>query len=583
MEFFFGVFDNDESGSLRALTEEEEEINAVLREKMDSLPEGGLDKEKKRNQKFDDFVKDLSSFSDRMTIFHFSGHHGNGQTYKSDLRVDDDKLIAILNSCKKLKIVFLNGCETITMGRKLDNVPVVISTTKPVLDNVAKKVAIKFYKNLCKGDRLTAFGDEVAIKKSYKKALKFTDLSEEKISISENNERGERAIQTKKLEIATYYDISINVDAHSFEDKMIGQRVMDENTAHDTYKKLIKEWFKQQKKDRVYLKERTKNKDKYFSYFPKPIAHFLKIVDPEQKYLGYQKLGNLRFGILQCCFNSCLTFFKFCSFSVIWEEVKAGRTKLSEGQKAKIIAELEDDWCDIKDDDESLNRRIDFLINFNQLLITNNCQNAFIKELSAFLKKNTTQLKLFSKLFSVDAEEAKQEHFIQGEDWLSFFVEQVSFLKNYEFVSVLDPTYTRFRFEGDKFVYKVRYYSKGRNKELIETHDATSQIYDVFSILLKDKRLEKKAPAVLNLSPFYIDENQGEHGVDNIELTGLGNCIDVGDGDEIFCYYNYKEREMESKIFSRTIIQNGKKEYKYLRKRKVVDHIKNFVETIIQS
>ena len=149
MEFFFGVFDNDKDkeNELPHLLEERLNIENAL-SAFDQEEEEEMRLEIRYNLGVSEFKRSLDRFASRMTIFHFSGHHGNGSIKLTDQKFNDLGLIDILNSSPQLKLVFLNGCITQEIAEKLSNVPIVIATTEKIEDKKAMELSSSFYKKL---------------------------------------------------------------------------------------------------------------------------------------------------------------------------------------------------------------------------------------------------------------------------------------------------------------------------------------------------------------------------------------------------------------------------------------------------
>ena len=100
----------------------------------------------------------FGQFEERIKIFHFSGHAGN-----DSLNVDAEKggnrsafslgLAKAIGKAGGVRLAFLNGCST--QGQVADfhqaRIPMVIATTRPVKDAVAREFAEHFYHYLVAG------------------------------------------------------------------------------------------------------------------------------------------------------------------------------------------------------------------------------------------------------------------------------------------------------------------------------------------------------------------------------------------------------------------------------------------------
>ena len=201
MERIYGVFDNDLDGTLEALKTEKDTIEKSFHDSQDKL----ADIEKWRiicrlhyNQGYEEFKKSLTFEANRITIFHFSGHHSQEQLELNDAKINDDAIIEILNNAIKLKIVFLNGCNTQDAIKKLTNVPVVIGTTKAIPDELAMEVSTQFYKLLTQD--LENFSEGERISAIFEQAVDFQKLKDKSIKRG-----GGKAFTKEELEEALEY------------------------------------------------------------------------------------------------------------------------------------------------------------------------------------------------------------------------------------------------------------------------------------------------------------------------------------------------------------------------------------------
>lgn len=102
-----------------------------------------------------DFHEHLSSFGDRISFLHFSGHAWKEYLALAGEQFSNDQIemaLSQIEAFKKLEVVFLNGCHTdgladifIRKGAKI-----VIASTRDVPDDLAAQFSINFYEDLCK-------------------------------------------------------------------------------------------------------------------------------------------------------------------------------------------------------------------------------------------------------------------------------------------------------------------------------------------------------------------------------------------------------------------------------------------------
>ncbi|MDW3651560.1 MAG: CHAT domain-containing protein [Bacteroidia bacterium] len=110
-------------------------------------------------QIIDTFQKER--YKDRIAIFHFGGHADGYQllleTETGEHEVAHGKgLVSFLSRQRSLQLVFLNGCTTEQQSQELVDagVPLVIGTNSSISDNVATRLAVRFYGSLANGANL---------------------------------------------------------------------------------------------------------------------------------------------------------------------------------------------------------------------------------------------------------------------------------------------------------------------------------------------------------------------------------------------------------------------------------------------
>ena len=102
-------------------------------------------------------MDDITKYSDRIVMFHFSGHAGHDELWLNDGAGGPDGIAGLLEQYAiNLKIVVLNGCST----RKQVNtffgrgIPVVVATQCAVKDAHAKQFATTFHETLCQNETI---------------------------------------------------------------------------------------------------------------------------------------------------------------------------------------------------------------------------------------------------------------------------------------------------------------------------------------------------------------------------------------------------------------------------------------------
>ena len=143
------AFANDPNSPLAALTREHDSIRELL---MDGVNNQYFQLYPEPFATIEKVASGLSSFKDRVHIFHFGGHAGGRQLILTDQEANSDGIASLLAMQKNLKLVFLNGCSTKGQVRLLLDigVPAVIATSVPINDEKAVNFARQFYLALAK-------------------------------------------------------------------------------------------------------------------------------------------------------------------------------------------------------------------------------------------------------------------------------------------------------------------------------------------------------------------------------------------------------------------------------------------------
>lgn len=107
-------------------------------------------------------------YRDRISIFHYAGHADGYQLllqdrYKGNQVAKGEGLVSFFSKQKSLQLIFLNGCSTQEQAEELISagVPVVIGTSRSIVDTVAVKLASRFYQ---------ALGNNYSIERAWEEA-----------------------------------------------------------------------------------------------------------------------------------------------------------------------------------------------------------------------------------------------------------------------------------------------------------------------------------------------------------------------------------------------------------------------------
>ena len=419
MEFFFGVFDNDEFRKLDFLKEEQTRLTELF-ERIESNHSERFGYFIQHNLGFDEFKKYLKAKINTMTMFHFSGHHGSDSLQLTDQLVNDEELITLLNNSDCLKMVFLNGCATESVITKLTKIPIVIGTKEPVNDYVAMEISVDFYELLMGKEKvdLETLLHYDKIEMRFNQAKGFENLAKKGIERGEGG-WNEQATQKK----TDNYIFLINKDnIPNFEERMLIGLTPDKYPAKENYKELIEKWFEETDIEAYELEEFSQL---YHRYFPKPFSHFLRKICPEQGEEEVQLLNEERLEIIQNLFFSLLTFLKYCGFAFLWDfllnsENPSSKDNLQvDGQlKEKIKDELEDNWFQLTNRAApEIAEKITFLVLLFKSIGNLFPENEFGKECLDFLNNEESELKGFCEIFSEKSDLAIPARYKGGESF----------------------------------------------------------------------------------------------------------------------------------------------------------------------
>jgi hypothetical protein len=98
----------------------------------------------------------LSKYSERIELFHFAGHAGDGALQLKDSPAMALGLAELLGALPNLKLAFLNGCCTNSLLKQFQDQGVkgVIGTSVPIRDNTASEFSVQFYQSLAEGKNI---------------------------------------------------------------------------------------------------------------------------------------------------------------------------------------------------------------------------------------------------------------------------------------------------------------------------------------------------------------------------------------------------------------------------------------------
>ena len=146
-----------ESRYLRGLAREQAEIRTALEPAVEAgLCEVIVETNATVSSIINTFQK--ARFKDRIAVFHYGGHADGYQLLLETLEggnvvAHGEGLVSFFGKQDSLKLVFLNGCSTQQQAIELNQsgVPAVIGTSHSIADDIATRLAVRFYGGVAQG------------------------------------------------------------------------------------------------------------------------------------------------------------------------------------------------------------------------------------------------------------------------------------------------------------------------------------------------------------------------------------------------------------------------------------------------
>lgn len=508
-EYFVGIFENDAQNPLSFLKDECTYLDTLFMGK-------GIQKEIIENRGVDDSMQRLKMLTDKMTIFHFSGHHGNSALKFSDDVFNNNGLIEILNNAKNLKLVFVNGCATKEIVEKLINVPVVIGTATPVYDHFAKTLSASFYQILLTDPEQLRYSD--FIENAFLQARGFQMGN---YYIDGDKARGLIPMDDLQNRLNNYI-FKVNTNAANFHQRLTYNFDPDQYPVNRSYRML---------EDEIKLEEGLE--ESFYQYYPYFICiHLRKLSDGNRlSYQEFQKLSFERFSTIRKIIQEFFKFLHFSAYSIIWTISRNPNNKgflenLSAETKQKLRENLTFSWKDrpppmIVENLEAIYSNIpDEYLNGQPLWAT--LKKCVIDNREDFKKVADFMFDYFDQ-----TSEAKLKY-LKAESYLKIFLKRFKFLRNIDIESVYDVYYNQFMFTDtpsyfiNKSFYPVDKRPDYHDNDLKEegTINQANPIPDIniHSIYIYENNFTNR---VLNMSPFYIDVNSSSLVAEKIKLYYL--------------------------------------------------------------
>ena len=539
MEYFVAVFDNDDDDKLGQLKAEE----MAVADSMTELRKAGWDAEVRGNMGGKSLSDLLGSVGQKMTVFHFSGHHGQGLLSMADGKVNAAPLIDFLNGCPNLKLVFINGCSSQNFVDGLHNVPVVIGTVKAIVDEYAKDVSANFYRQIqLHPERFKSPED---IEKLFNEARNLVNMNtseDDQLSNALSEDESTRGVlipwggESKEV-----YKLAVKKDSPAL------HRRFADSVEVDVNKQL---WERVQSIEEQIGYGRIKEGEFYKTYpylFSQLLAELKPELSSDGGFVNLKDLKDLsdiaKLSWIRCVaicklYYQLVTFLKFAAFSILWTlhnkkvqsltELNADNKKLLKDYLAKHFYGPSTINSNIVSDLESIYGMIPFDQVKSSGHFTEEQQAVWVKMKDLVVNEQQSLKEMADLINSFSGREARDDksNWLKAEEFLINFVTRDSnaFMRSLSIWSIYDIYYRQFRYRDEKeLVFKRGIFPietrpvAGKSAEDVVTLKPDDPIdYDVQSVYLVDN--DKR---VLNLTPFYVDMNASDENANKMDICYL--------------------------------------------------------------
>lgn len=500
-----GVFENDKNQPLEYLTQEKAVLTTIfeaLQKKYTSLSY-----RLRSNGGVEEIIKVINENREELIWFHFSGHHDEG----IGIRMNDGSLQSLANSllnCPNLKGVFINGCSSKeTLEDLLEDIPICIGTVEPVYDSIAFKFSELFYSEIL---RATDWLDFKTLHAIFNNTLPTTYDIVNTIPRLNGTERGGGSPEDFKN---NFYFISKN---NTIREEKFNSGVLFYSKKINTYNNeggLIS-----------HLENRIENFN--INYWKEPPAIIRRILKPliaPGIGLSFKQIGIGRYNLIKEYFFAYIDICRYSILSILWEEIENNKVKAS---KTKIL-EL---FTSVNNFDSD---KIKTLIELCKEVIINHGNKDEIE----FVKELPTSLTYLKESINYvngpnNFNEPSEKVLWETELLLQKIIVSSQFLNSYRLQSIFSKYYKRNR-SSKKVKYEIDYRYATGNLLTEKEDDIGFEFAHNHSIYICEEYGQKKI--LINLSPFYFDENSSDQSATKIAFYVLDSY------EEINNEYRFKE------------------------------------------
>lgn len=528
------AFANSKEDELQNLRKEDEDINSLLVSALSDyytiIPDSNATK--------DSLGRKIRENQDDICLFLYSGHAGSDELLLDDQKAGAEGLAALLEGCTKLKLVFLNGCNTVGHVERLQKsgVPVIIATNDFIGDEKALLFSTVFFEKLA---------NLSTIERAFEEAKKAVWSDDRKIEIHRGLS-GDWLTGGNKEE--ALWGLFTSPEKESvLKWKLKRTTIADPNFKPNTLlRNALVEGLAKYSKDAKRIIEKEANGDEcsdrkkqnvIFDALLEPIgSHFGKLMINESENSGYSKLGLGRLRQLIFAYNAMTELIALVFMSQLWELAATQSIELEEQELNMIRRFLVTT--------EKGSEKFDYtkLIHTVRLILSRYGMEYFVSELEYLSRAYEEEVELKA---AVGTLEDVKTQLVDGtvtendaaplcalaEKSLATFVRQTGFLSNYDLMSIKRVDVYKYRhIQKPRYKYKYATFeqSSGGPGDEVETR---SFIMDDQSVLITKPDSDDE---YLNLSPFVIDENAFD------EMASLDSLLAFRYYDQSTGTYHFK-------------------------------------------
>lgn len=556
--YVLGVFD-DSNNDLDLLEKEKKNFQGYMSQLMDE--EDFKYEAYSGTKTLKELMEFIDSKKDKLTWFHFSGHHD----VKGGIKIFDgdfSSLVGHLQRCNNLKGIFINGCDSkSTLDKLSDKVPICIGTTKPVYDGIATEFSDMFYKKMQKRKNWKKYDEFYSAFEATKEQIR--NLSDANTIDYVNTEaRGGGSLEDFKLAEDFYYIAPKTNSAKkifSEIDKRIDPNESIKVFNDELTKRLIEE-LKGDVKTKKFLDSIHENDRANWEVHPDHLKRaqgiledsFIWVIGSELRRLfaiGYYKneisIETKIEEYMDTCFKTyrtSLQLINYIFFSKLWdakreqpEIIKTDRELIRaffcSNRKLKL-EELHNLLLQLIEIFEEYS--IDYPLSkesLGDLKIFSDHQSAFNQ--ACFELENLNNLDTTSVVFDM-------EHLISAEKALATVLTTFKFFTNCQLMTIKKIEYEESRYSKIRYLKDITILGKEDNDEsshILKIDEKPAKTYSVMFIQVYNNKGKQEIKKV-NLFPFLLDFNA----LINEESFDL-YFYEYWDGESGINYFSLKSEE----------------------------------------